>query len=140
MTTKSVNNAILVNSRKLAYVSGTDAKGPYEFIASLVDVGGKLHDVTFEKTLWETISQAATPLTKVVLSGDLIVEDDGYVVYANDETKRYVRGKLRNVNLVDLIDTAGSAVAFKRGSRLPSWEQLKAEAQTTQADDDFTNE
>ena len=114
----------LVTDRGLRYQSGTTEKGPYEFVATYVDVGGKLHDVTFRTTKWDEIAQSAAPSTQVWVTGVLIDNKTPYTVNAGTD-KAYVRKRLDQAELDDIVDTKGSAIAFKRGARLPSAAQLK---------------
>lgn len=126
----------LVTDRGIRFQSGATEKGPFEFIATYVDVGGQLHDVTFRPTKWDEIAQSAAPSTQVWVTGVLTDNKTPYTVNAGTD-KAYVRKRLTEVELDDIVDSKGSAIAFKRGARLPSAIQLKAEAESTDAATDI---
>ena len=135
---KKVDNATLMTTRKLEYRKGTSIRTgkPYEFVGTQCTVGNEVHDVTFDINTWDAIAQSACALSKVVLKGVLVVNDDGYVVNADVPEKRYVRGHLTNAELVDIVDGPGSAIAYRRGARLPSSDVLKARAEFAAGDAD----
>lgn len=118
----------LATDRGVRFQSGTNEKGPFEFVATYVEVGGQLHDVTFRPTKWDEIAQSAAPSTQVWVTGVLTDNKTPYTVNAGTD-RAYVRKRLTEVELDDIVDTKGSAIAFRRGARLPSAAQLKAEAE-----------
>ena len=118
----------LAPDRGMRYKRGTNGKGPYEFIGTYVAVGNQLHDVTFQQAKWDEIAQSAAPSTEVWLTGVLADSDEPYTVKAGTD-EAYIRKKLLEAELDDIIDTKGSAIAFRRGARLPSFAQLKAAAE-----------
>ena len=124
METKKVT-ARLATGRKLEYVEGVDANGRrYEFVATLAAVGDQLHDVSFRPNEWNDIAASACAATKVFVTGELVVEDDDYEVYAGTD-RAYKRGHIRNAEVSDIVDSPASEKMFARGARLPSAEALK---------------
>lgn len=122
----------LAPDRGMRYKSGTNGKGPYEFIGTYIAVGNQLHDVTFQQAKWDEISQSAAPSTEVWLTGVLVDNDEPYTVNAGTD-KAYIRKRMLEVELDDFVDSKGSAIAFRRGARLPSFAQLKAAAEEAMA-------
>lgn len=124
----------LATDRGVRFQSGTNEKGPFKFVATYVEVDGQLHDVTFRPTKWDEIAQSAAPSTQVWVTGVLTDNKTPYTVNAGTD-RAYVRKRLTEVELDDIVDTKGSAIAFKRGARLPSSAQLEAEAENIAATD-----
>lgn len=118
----------LATDRGVRFQSGANEKGPFEFVATYVEINGQLHDVTFRPTKWDEIAQSAAPSTQVWVTGVLTDNKTPYTVNAGTD-RAYVRKRLTEVELDDIVDTKGSAIAFKRGARLPSAAKLEAEAE-----------
>lgn len=125
--------ATLAPNRKLRFVEGVTKDGkPYAFVASLVDVetaggGHELHELTFQPEEWDAIAQAACALSTIVFDGELVRYTDPskrYVV--NEGTKDAYERQMFRGKLADIKDSVGSAIAYKRGARLPSVSQLRA--------------
>lgn len=120
----------LATSRGIRFQSGSNEKGPYEFVATYVEVDGKLHDVKFDRpTQWDEIAQSAAPSTQVWITGELVDNKRPYTVNAGTD-REYVRKQLVKVELDDIVDTKGSAIAFRRGARLPSWAAIREQSKT----------
>ena len=127
--------AKLLPTRKLRLVESKGANGPYCFVASSVGIddpkeGRQVHDITFEPEVWDAIANSACALSTIWLEGDLVRytdPDKRYTVNEDDPKHSYERMAFRG-ELSDIEDSKGSALAFKRGARLPTVAQLRKRA------------
>ena len=127
---KTVRGRLFTRFR-LEYVSGTSEDGPYEFVAAQVAVGDQIHDVRFDTPeAWNELAQSAAPSAEIWLSGVLSHDKKPYWVNQGSP-KAYERMTLRSPMLDDIVESRGAALAFKRGARLPSWNDLKRRAMGT---------
>lgn len=116
------------------YITGTfkgnDGKTRvYELIACQIAVGEHVHDALFRQTQWDEIAKASAPSSTVVVKGTLRHARDvkkRYIVNAKDPVKRYERLVMSDGKLEDIVDTKGSALAFRRGVRRETFDELKA--------------
>lgn len=121
---------LFMGFKKPIYITGMRTNNRvYEMIATQVSLdNGQVHDLVLDLDRWDEVAAAACPSATVLFSGTLVHEKNPYWVNSNstDPTRpTYERLRMNNPDLVDIIDTKGSAIAFRRGARLPTSETLK---------------